>query len=264
LSARDGLWTPTDDAEPEWLKVARQDEKRFIKALTEPEPMTSAAPNGQSQLATALVAARSEMHAIAKDSTNPHFKSKYASLDVIIETVVPILNGHGLTLIQGCVVPCTDEHGKLTAFTVRTTLLHVSGESLDRDVVMPVAKSDPQGAGAALTYGRRYGISALLGLATDEDDDGNNASRGKAASSQRAERKPANVNTNAVPANVNNTSGPVMPVGKSKGKPLASLDELTLIGALKWMQENNPTRYAKDVAAIEGELESRRLAEVTT
>jgi hypothetical protein len=252
---------PTDDAEPEWLKVARQDEKRFIKALTEPEPMTTVAPNGQSHLATALVAARSEIHAIAKDAVNPHFKSTYASLDTIIETVVPILNGHGLTLIQGVVAPDRDTTGKVTAFTVRTTLLHVSGESLDRDVVMPVAKSDPQGAGAALTYGRRYGISALLGLATDEDDDGNNASRGKAASSQRTERKPANVNTGAVPANVNTASGPVMRAGKHKGQALASLDELTLLGARKWMQENSPAKYATDLTAIDEELESRRLAE---
>jgi hypothetical protein len=239
--------------------------------------MTSAAPNGQSQLATALVAARSEMHAIAKDATNPFFKSKYASLDTIIETVMPILNHHGLTLIQGCVSPDRDDQGRVTAFTVRTTLLHVSGESLDRDVIVPLAwqekkgpngtvtyvlQSDPQNAGGAMTYGKRYGIAGLLCLATDEDDDGNNASRGKAASSQqRTERKPNAPPPKPSVANSTAASGPVMRVGKHKGQALASLDELTLLGARKWMQENSPAKYATDLTAIDEELESRRLAE---
>lgn len=249
MSARDGLWVPPPDGEPEWLKRATVEERITVRTILESDepPMTNA-PNGQ-LLATALVKARSEIAAIAKDAVNPHFKSRYASLDTIIETVMPILNGHGLTVVQGVVVPDTDAAGKLVAFTLRTTLLHVSGESLSSDVVMPVAKSDPQGAGGALTYGRRYGLSALLALATDEDDDGNTASRGKATTA-RTERRPANVNNNA---------GPLMPVGKHKGQRLDALDELTLLGARAWMTENNPTRWAKDVEAIDGVLEERRV-----
>lgn len=227
-------------------------------------------------LATALVKARSEIHAIAKNSTNPFFKSKYANLDTIIETVMPILNGHGLTILQGCVLPVTDEHMRVTAFSVRTTLLHESGESLDRDVVVPLAwqavkgpngtvthvpQSDPQGAGSAMTYGKRYGIAGLLCLATDEDDDGNSASRGAAkASTQRTAARPNAAPPKPAGANGTTASGPLMPVGKSKGKPLASLDELTLLGAAKWMRENNPTRYAADLTNIDDVLESRRLA----
>ena len=126
-------------------------------------------------LAPALVKASAELRAITKDSTNPHFRSTYASLDTIIDTVRPVLAKHGLTVVQGANSPHTDEAGRVTAFTVETMLLHASGEYLSNAVIMPMGKADPQGAGAAVTYGRRYALSALLSLATEEDDDGNAA-----------------------------------------------------------------------------------------
>jgi hypothetical protein len=126
-------------------------------------------------LAAAMAAAQSEIRAVQKDSTNPHFKNHYASLDTILETVRPTLAKHGLSLMQGASTPHTDEAGRITAFAVETMLLHKSGEYITNTAVMPLAKHDPQGAGGALTYGRRYGVSALLALATEEDDDGNSA-----------------------------------------------------------------------------------------
>lgn len=126
-------------------------------------------------LAPALVKASAELKAIVKDSTNPHFRSTYASLDTIIDTVRPVLAKHGLALVQGANSPHTDEHGRLSAFTVETMLLHASGEYIANTVVMPVGKADPQGTAAAVTYGRRYSLSSLLCLATDEDQDGNDA-----------------------------------------------------------------------------------------
>lgn len=126
-------------------------------------------------LAPALVKASAELRAITKDSINPHFKSTYASLDTIIDTVRPVLAKHGLAIAQGANSPHTDEQGRVTAFTVETMLLHASGEYLSNAVVMPVGKADPQGAGAAVTYGRRYALAAMLSLATEEDDDGNSA-----------------------------------------------------------------------------------------
>lgn len=126
-------------------------------------------------IAPALVKASAELKAIVKDSTNPHFRSTYASLDTIIDTVRPVLAKHGLALVQGANSPHTDEHGRLSAFTVETMLLHASGEYIANTVVMPVGKADPQGTAAAVTYGRRYSLSSLLCLATDEDQDGNDA-----------------------------------------------------------------------------------------
>jgi len=223
--------------------------------------MTSA-PN--SLLAAALVKARSEMHAIAKDSVNPAFKSKYASLEAWIETTVPILNQHDLTLVQGVVAPDRDEHGKLTAFTVRTTLLHVSGETLVSDVVMPVAKCDPQGVGAAITYGRRYGLSMTLGLATDEDDDGNSASasRGKAVTQQRKPAAAYTPNgqavTSAAPVRVTAPEDRVVKGKDGLRERLGDMDELRLVGILEWSKSQKPERVKALVADVEAVLESRR------
>lgn len=126
-------------------------------------------------LAPALVKASAELKAVGKDRTNPHFKSTYASLDAIMEAVRPVLAKHGLTLVQGASMPHSDESGRLVGFTVETLLLHASGEFVSSAVVMPLGKADPQGAGAAMSYGRRYGVSAILSLATEDDDDGNSA-----------------------------------------------------------------------------------------
>jgi hypothetical protein len=126
-------------------------------------------------LAPALAQVHAQLRAIGKDSVNPHFHSTFASLEAIMSAVRPVLAAHGLSVLQGAHSPHTDEAGRLVAFNVETTLLHASGEWATNVVVMPVAKCDPQGAGAALSYGRRYGVSALLALVTDEDLDGNDA-----------------------------------------------------------------------------------------
>lgn len=128
------------------------------------------------QLAPALVAAQAELRSVTKDATNPHFKNRYASLDAIIEEVRPVLAKHGLAVVHG-----GESDLGPPWLRVSTMLVHTSGEWLCGGVDLPIPKLDPQGAGAAMTYGRRFGLSALLSLATDEDDDGNAASRPRAA-----------------------------------------------------------------------------------
>jgi hypothetical protein len=159
---------------------------------------------GIPNLAAALTKAQGEIKSIQKDSKNPHFKNTYASLDAILETVRPTLAKHGLALVQGATAPSYDEAGRVTAIVVETMLVHASGEHLTNGCVIPIAKVDPQGAGGAMTYGRRYGVSALLSLATDEDDDGNGASARPAAPVSRpaAQPTPAPSAPSAVPAAV--------------------------------------------------------------
>ncbi len=142
-------------------------------------------------LAPSLVAVHGELRAIGKDSTNPHFKSKYASLDAIIEDVRPILHKHGLAVAQGATTPVTNEAGNLVGFAVETMLIHSSGEWMTNTAILPLAKADPQGAGAAMTYGRRYGLSSLLALATEEDDDGHAATAPRRAAPQARPATPA-------------------------------------------------------------------------
>jgi hypothetical protein len=128
-------------------------------------------------LCAALVAAQGALRPIAKDGKNPAFRSRYATLDGIMETVRPALAAHGLAVVQGVVHPETGEGGRLVGIMVETRLVHTSGEWLASVVPVPVAKGDAHGLGSALSYGRRYGISALLALSTDEDDDGNAAAK---------------------------------------------------------------------------------------
>src|SRR4051794_12553128 len=119
----------------------------------------------------ALLAVQQEAPTLRKDATNPHFKSKYVSLDTIVETIQPLLSKHGLVWTT---LPCRDDTG---APALRYRLVHAeTGEAFEDVMPLLVQKQDPQGFGSALTYARRYSITAVLNLVADEDDDGNNAS----------------------------------------------------------------------------------------
>lgn len=130
------------------------------------------------EIAKALCKFNGEIQKIEKDSTNPHFKNKYASLDNIIDEIRPILTKHGLSIIQ---MPGGDGEN----FKMSTLLIHESGEWIESDpIVMKPVKNDPQGIGSCATYARRYSLSAFLSLNTGEDDDGNEASKGQQQPSQ--------------------------------------------------------------------------------
>jgi len=121
------------------------------------------------ELAIALNKAQTEMKAALKDSSNPFFKSKYADFASVWETCRTPLTKHGLAISQ---LPI-QANGM---FGVRTILMHVSGEWISEELLLPVTKQDPQAAGSAITYARRYSLSGIVCLATDDDDDGNKGS----------------------------------------------------------------------------------------
>jgi hypothetical protein len=126
------------------------------------------------EISAALLKAQMAIKAAIKDSTNPHFRSKYADLSSVIEAVKEPLNKNSITFIQ----PVSfDEHGVL----VETVLLHTSGEWISGTLAIPVSKQDAQGVGSAISYGRRYGLQAMCGVPA-EDDDGNAATASTAAS----------------------------------------------------------------------------------
>lgn len=128
------------------------------------------------KIAEALCAAQAELPAAIKGSVNPHLKNKYADLNSIYEAARDTLAKHGLAVVQ--TMQPTD--GKAH---VRTTLLHKSGEWIAGELVMPLDRNGgPQGMGSAITYARRYSLSAIIGIVTEEDDDAEAAQgRGKAA-----------------------------------------------------------------------------------
>lgn len=119
------------------------------------------------ELAKALATFQGSVPTIKKDADNPFFKSKYASLENILTTIRPELAKNGLSVSQ-----FPTENNGLT-----TVLMHSSGEYLQSTVSMSPKDNTPQAQGSAITYMRRYALSAVLGLATDEDDDGNEASK---------------------------------------------------------------------------------------
>jgi hypothetical protein len=116
------------------------------------------------KLAPALVAAQAEIGGVVKGSSNPFFKSTYADLNSVILELKPIFVKHGFAVIQ---LPVSDEHG----VGVSTRIQHNSGEYIEQSFTLPLAKNDPQAAGSAITYAKRYSLKAL-GLMPDLDDDG--------------------------------------------------------------------------------------------
>lgn len=134
-----------------------------------------------------IATAQGEFKTVEKSASNPHFKSKFAPLDNIIEMLRPVLPKHGLSFLQ---FTDTDE----TGIIVETVIAHESGEWVSGRLRMPAVKQDPQGYGSALTYGRRYGLAAAFGIVSDEDVDGNGpvsgvGSGGKTNANQQSDTK---------------------------------------------------------------------------
>jgi hypothetical protein len=122
-----------------------------------------------SELNKALVAAQAEMKNPSLNATNPHFRNRYADLAEVRSVVIPVLTKHGLALTQSP-TQCDGMVG------VHNRLFHVSGEEADFGAcLLPLSKQDPQGAGSAITYARRYSLQAIAGVVGDEDDDANQA-----------------------------------------------------------------------------------------
>jgi hypothetical protein len=125
-----------------------------------------------SKIALALIMLQSKVDKIRKDSSNPFFNSKYASLSTIQDEIQLPLAETGL-----CYTQHPESNNSLT-----TILIHAeSGEYMQSTFDIHPAKTDPQSLGSAITYGKRYALVAILGLNIDDDDDANHASGNGAA-----------------------------------------------------------------------------------
>lgn len=135
----------------------------------EPVYVDRPAPAPIGNIAKALAAAQAEMSNPAFDKQNPHFRSKFASLAAVRNSVVPVLAKHGIAVTQSI-----ETSGN--SVSCYTALWHESGESLHfGPLTMPASKPDAQGIGSAATYARRYALMAVAGVVGDEDDDANEA-----------------------------------------------------------------------------------------
>ena len=168
-----------------------------------------------SELMGAMNRAQLAMVPAKKDATNPFFHSKYADLPAVWDAL-HIFRAEGIVFTQS---PMESPDGYII---LDTQLTHTSGQWMRSRLKMRVAKDDPQGAGSALTYARRYALGCMTGLVTEEDDDGNAASQPqpktfaeKFPSPQPPAPKPSEAPASLLPA-----GGWIVPFGKNKGQRL--------------------------------------------
>lgn len=119
-------------------------------------------------LIESLVKAQSEMTHAAFDQTNPHFKSKFASLKSVIDSVKPALNANGIFFMQ-------ISHPMDNGVGVETVFMKGDEKLSSGVIVVPVDRANAQGLGSSMTYAKRYSLALACGISADEDDDGNGA-----------------------------------------------------------------------------------------
>lgn len=168
------------------------------------------------QLGLALSKAQKAYLPLKKESTNPYYNSKYADLAAVIEATKDALADNELAVTQ---LP-TFEDGKAV---VRTLLIHSSGEWLEESLPLALPftkdkntgdvfiKDDPQSMSLSITYGRRIAYQSIVGIASDEDDDGNTAT-GKTVTHNQPPK------VNQTPAKPKNAPRPSENVQKTDNK----------------------------------------------
>lgn len=121
-----------------------------------------------------------------KDANNPFFKSQYVPLENVVESITTAAGPLGLSFTQ---YATSNEQGNVE---VGTVVMHSSGEWIEYPpVVMKPEQQKPQAIGSAITYAKRYALSAIFGITSDKDDDGNEANGLNKQSSKPAQRKQA-------------------------------------------------------------------------
>lgn len=134
------------------------------------------------ELAKTMISVQQELTPALKDGKNTYTNSSYATLSSVMEVCRAALLNHGIWMTQ---YPIAVEKGHLGLVT---KIIHAAtGQWQSSLIVMPLLKNDPQGYGSAMTYARRYGVSAILGIITEDDDAESAMQRGQ---TQNHEIKP--------------------------------------------------------------------------
>jgi hypothetical protein len=175
--------------------------------MTDIDTTTAPAPAGTPALNAALAALQSNLpevkktrtgsvKGVNKDGVRYDFSYKYADLADISASIMPLLGGQGLSF---CARPTINGKGQ---FVLSYSLLHASGEALTGEYPLPSPdRVSAQAVGSAITYGRRYALCAVAGVAGEDDDDGRAAAEtAPARSAQRPERRPAGPPPERAPA----------------------------------------------------------------
>lgn len=130
------------------------------------------------KLSSALCKAQKNFKTAIKKSKNPFFNSNYADYTEILGCVKSALNNEGISILQ----PIDND-------VVETVLLHESGEFISSTTKIYNISNKPQDYGSAITYARRYALSSILSIDSDEDDDGNRANCNTVVQSSKPTQK---------------------------------------------------------------------------
>jgi len=181
-------------------------------------------------IATALCDFQGEITNPKNTQANPFFKSSYSPLSEVINTTRPILAKHGLSVLQS---PSGDgEH-----IIITTLLMHISGEWIEADpLVLKADKITAQGAGSAISYGRRYSLSAILGISSEMEDDGNHAS----GNNDKPQTNPQPPKLVEPTANLEGFWAEAIKIGFSKAQVLKQVGEINID---KWSQKKLADLY---------------------
>ena len=176
----------------------------------------------------AFIKAQEQINHAVFDSTNPAFKSRYASLEAVVNAVKAPLNKNGFALTQSLTF-------SPDATTVVTQLTHISGQWMRSYIPLMLDKNSAQGQGSAITYARRYSLLAICGMGAD-DDDANAASKAppsgnRSTGDNMSTRPPAGIATKPAPSkpadSPKQSAGALgdykCTFGKSKGKTLSEM-----------------------------------------
>lgn len=192
-----------------------------------------------SEINKALVEFHKQVKQPMKDAKNPFFKSKYVPLENVVEAIDEVAPSLGLSFTQWA---SNDANGRVG---VSTMLLHESGEYIEYDpVYMKADKETAQGAGALISYLKRYSLSAVFGITSDQDDDGNHAS-----------------GVNNKPQQVKQKSSPVQrPTDKQKEELTKAIELFIGVAVENGMSEKYKTQITKLQNANVSELSSEQIA----
>ena len=179
------------------------------------------------ELAKALLNVQRTVQPVIKDAENPFTKSWYASLNSVMDACRDALIENGIWL---CQYPVPVEQPNSLGLVTKLTHAE-SGQWQSSLAVVPLPKADPQGMGSAMTYARRYALTAMLGMVT-EDDDGERAKIGRKSTlrpklpvvvpeSQKGEQRNSST--------ANNISAP-------SNRPPASLENLPPLEGITYQQ----------------------------
>lgn len=211
--------------------------------------------NGQSvfhsqeldKLSTALAKAQAEFKPVEKNRKNPFYSSSYSDLTACIEMASPILSKHGLSVVQ---LPTGGGIGNHVSLA--TVLTHTSGQFIGSTVTFTAREPGPQALGGCLTYMRRYCYSAIVGIASEEDDDGNAATHGKTAYKQyhpadpQPYQKDESSSASLSSLDSHDPSNYVIPFGKKfKGMRIVDVSHNELFNYVEYMKKSTA---GKDVS----------------